>query len=197
MRDSEWRNEGTLGVARALATYWFRGPETVAAGFDRPDAPFAEWDALSQGPRRLIGLAGHHAPARIGPRGNWEPGDATCPEDVRLRDRLSRLRRPRPPVRACDRGCGPRCGRPPGRHQGGTCLHRHRCPGVTRRISVRGPVGRSFMRMSGTTCRWATPQSSKPRSPGRPACRSSCGVTAALLPRRTMGTGDSNTRHPR
>ena len=72
--DSEWRNEGMLGVARALATYWFRGPETVAAGFDRPDAPFAEWDTLSQY-RRVIGLAGHDAHARIGPRGNWEPGD--------------------------------------------------------------------------------------------------------------------------
>ena len=72
--DSEWRNEGTLGVARALATYWWRGPETVAAGFDRPDTPFAEWDAVSQY-RRVIGLAGHDAHARIGPRGNWEPGD--------------------------------------------------------------------------------------------------------------------------
>ena len=35
-------------MARALATYWWRGPETVAAGFDRPDTPFAEWDAVSQ-----------------------------------------------------------------------------------------------------------------------------------------------------
>ena len=48
--DTEWRNEGTLGVARALVTYWLRGPETIAAGFDRPDTPFAEWDALSQYP---------------------------------------------------------------------------------------------------------------------------------------------------
>jgi hypothetical protein len=72
--DSEWRNEGTLGVARALVTYWLRGPETIAAGFDRPDTPFAEWDALSQY-RRVIGVAGHDAHARIGLRGNWEPGD--------------------------------------------------------------------------------------------------------------------------
>jgi hypothetical protein len=72
--DSEWRNEGSLGVARALATYWWRSPETVAAGFDRPDTPFAEWDTVSQY-RRVIGLAGHDAHARIGPRGNWEPGD--------------------------------------------------------------------------------------------------------------------------
>jgi hypothetical protein len=72
--DSEWRNEGSVGVARALATYWWRGPETVAAGFDRPDTPFAEWDTVSQY-RRVIGLPGHDAHARIGPRGNWEPGD--------------------------------------------------------------------------------------------------------------------------
>jgi hypothetical protein len=78
--DSEWRNEGSLGVARALATYWWRGPETVAAGFDRPDAPFAEWDTVAQY-RRVIGVAGHDAHARIGPRGNWEPGDS----DVSLR----------------------------------------------------------------------------------------------------------------
>ena len=72
--DSEWRNEGSLGVARALVTYWWRSPETVTAGFDRPDTPFAEWDTVSQY-RRVIGLAGHDAHARIGPRGNWEPGD--------------------------------------------------------------------------------------------------------------------------
>ena len=72
--DSEWRNEGFLGVARALFTYWWRGPETVVAGFDRPDAPFGEWDTVAQY-RRVIGVAGHDAHARIGPRGNWEPGD--------------------------------------------------------------------------------------------------------------------------
>jgi hypothetical protein len=72
--DSEWRNEGTLGVARALVTYWLRGPETITAGFDRPDTPFAEWDALAQY-RRVIGVAGHDAHARVGLRGNWEPGD--------------------------------------------------------------------------------------------------------------------------
>jgi hypothetical protein len=72
--DSEWRNEGSFGVARALFTYWWRSPETVAAGFDRPDTPFAEWDTVSQY-RRVIGLPGHDAHARIGLRGNWEPGD--------------------------------------------------------------------------------------------------------------------------
>jgi hypothetical protein len=72
--DSEWRNEGTFGVARALVTYWWRSPETVAAGFDRPDTPFAEWDTVAQY-RRVIGLPGHDAHARIGVRGNWEPGD--------------------------------------------------------------------------------------------------------------------------
>jgi hypothetical protein len=72
--DSEWRDEGTFGVARALITYWWRSPETIAAGFDRPDTPFAEWDTVSQY-RRVIGLPGHDAHARIGLRGNWEPGD--------------------------------------------------------------------------------------------------------------------------
>jgi len=72
--DSEWRRQGSLGLLRALATYWWRGPETIAAGFERPDTPFTEWDTLAQY-RRVIGVAGHDAHARIGPGGNWEPGE--------------------------------------------------------------------------------------------------------------------------
>ena len=100
--DSEWRNEGTLGVARALATYWWRGPETVAAGFDRPDTPFAEWDTVSQY-RRVIAVAGHDAHARIGPRGNWEPGDRDVSlklpgYETAFRAFAARVRLPAPPT---------------------------------------------------------------------------------------------------
>jgi hypothetical protein len=78
--DSEWRDESFTAVARALATYLFRGPETIAALFDRPDDVLERWDALAR-TRRVVGVAGHDAHARIGLRGNWEPADG----DVSLR----------------------------------------------------------------------------------------------------------------
>lgn len=78
--DSQWRDESVLAMMRALATYLFRGPETIAALFNRPDETLTRWDALNR-ERRVVGMAGHDAHARIGLRGNWEPADG----DVSLR----------------------------------------------------------------------------------------------------------------
>jgi len=72
--DSAWRDEPRRVLARALAAYWLRAPETIVSLFDRPGRTLARWDALSKR-RRVVALAGHDAHARIGPRGDWEPAD--------------------------------------------------------------------------------------------------------------------------
>lgn len=77
--DSEWRDEPRRLVFRSLVTYWFRAPETIAHLFDRPASVLARWDALATR-RRVVGLAGQDAHARIGARGNWEPAE----QDVSL-----------------------------------------------------------------------------------------------------------------
>lgn len=72
--DSAWRDERRGALIRALAGYWLRGPEVIASLFDRPVTTMARWDALNRR-RAVVGLAGHDAHARIGPRGDWEPTD--------------------------------------------------------------------------------------------------------------------------
>lgn len=63
--DSEWRDESRWRIARALLDYPFRPAEAVASILDRPDGALARWDALAGG-RRVVGLAGADAHARIG-----------------------------------------------------------------------------------------------------------------------------------
>jgi hypothetical protein len=54
--DSSWREAGPLRLARAVLTYWWRPPETLATLTARPDSMLARFDALSQS-RRLIAVA--------------------------------------------------------------------------------------------------------------------------------------------
>ncbi len=68
--DSEWRDEGILSLARSLATYWFRGPESLARLLDRPPA-LAQWDVLTRS-RSVVALAGSDAHARLGMDGRGE-----------------------------------------------------------------------------------------------------------------------------
>jgi hypothetical protein len=63
--DSEWRDEPRLPIARALITYMFRAPESMARLLDRPDAVLERWDALSA-TRRVVALAGIDAHAWLG-----------------------------------------------------------------------------------------------------------------------------------
>lgn len=63
--DSEWRDESRLPIARALATYLFRAPQSMATLLDRPDAVLAQWDRLAQ-QRRVIAIAATDAHARLG-----------------------------------------------------------------------------------------------------------------------------------
>ena len=70
--DSEWRDESPPTLARAFATYWLRAPETIASLFDCERSVFDVWDRLTR-ERRVVGVAGHDAHARVGLSGNWEP----------------------------------------------------------------------------------------------------------------------------
>lgn len=78
--DSEWRDEPALTLVKAFSTYFFRSRETIASLFNRPAALLSRWDALTR-ERRVVGVAGHDAHARIGLRGNWEPSEG----DIALR----------------------------------------------------------------------------------------------------------------
>ena len=58
--DSEWRDEGVGSLTKALFTYTFRRPETLATLLDRPDDVLRHWDALLA-TRRVVALAGGDA----------------------------------------------------------------------------------------------------------------------------------------
>ena len=63
--DTEWRDEGSAHLARALVRYPFRPVETLGSLLDRPDATLARWDAITQR-RPVVALAGADAHARAG-----------------------------------------------------------------------------------------------------------------------------------
>jgi hypothetical protein len=69
--DTEWRDERSLQLARALARYRFRPAETLASLLDRPDTTIERWDAVTQ-TRPVVALAGADAHARAG----WMDDDA-------------------------------------------------------------------------------------------------------------------------
>ncbi|MGE3843545.1 MAG: CehA/McbA family metallohydrolase [Vicinamibacterales bacterium] len=72
--DSEWRDETRLALLRAVTTFWLRGPETIAALFQRQAGTFTRWDQASAAGRPLQALAGIDAHARLG----WsDDGDAS------------------------------------------------------------------------------------------------------------------------
>ncbi len=56
--DSEWRDETRLALARTLAHYLLRGPESVAAILSRPSALLARWDRDTREGRLLTAYAG-------------------------------------------------------------------------------------------------------------------------------------------
>ena len=74
--DSEWRDEPRIPLARALLTYFFRAPESMAALLDRPSAVLEKWDSLAQ-VRRVVGLAGTDAHARLGFQQRTDPDGGT------------------------------------------------------------------------------------------------------------------------
>ncbi|HSK10003.1 MAG TPA: hypothetical protein VK911_10515 [Vicinamibacterales bacterium] len=69
--DSQWRDEGPLRLARAILTYPFRPPETLASLLNRGDV-LERWDRLSAG-RPIPALAAADAHARIGIGGGGDP----------------------------------------------------------------------------------------------------------------------------
>ena len=68
--DSEWRDERSAQLFRALTRYPFRPAETLASLLDRPEATIARWDAIAQR-RPIVALAGADAHARAG----WNDDD--------------------------------------------------------------------------------------------------------------------------
>jgi len=73
--DSEWRDEPRMPIARALITYLLRAPQSLATLLDRPDRVFTKWDALAVH-RKIVGLAGTDAHARLGFRQRTDPDAA-------------------------------------------------------------------------------------------------------------------------
>jgi len=69
--DSVWRDASLPRLLGAAWTYPFRPVASVASLFERPGA-LARWDALSKS-RRIVGLAGSDAHARLGFRDGPEP----------------------------------------------------------------------------------------------------------------------------
>ena len=70
--DSEWRDEPWMPVARAVATYLFRAPQSMATLLDRPEGVLRQWDALAA-VRPVVALAGIDAHARLGFRQRTDP----------------------------------------------------------------------------------------------------------------------------
>jgi hypothetical protein len=70
--DSEWRDEPRIPIARALISYFFRGPESMARLLDRPVSVLRKWDELAV-KRKIVALAGADAHARLGFRQGPDP----------------------------------------------------------------------------------------------------------------------------
>jgi hypothetical protein len=70
--DSEWRDELWRSLGRGLLTYAFRPVETLATLLDRPEQTLRRWDHLAR-TRRIVGLAGADAHARLGYRQAVDP----------------------------------------------------------------------------------------------------------------------------
>jgi hypothetical protein len=62
--DSEWRDEHGFRLMTAAASYFWRGPESIAALFDRPAAVLSRFDRLTSR-RRVLAFAGHDAHGRV------------------------------------------------------------------------------------------------------------------------------------
>jgi len=74
--DSEWRDEPRLPIARALITYLFRAPQSMATLLDRPERVLRRWDELAA-TRPVVALAGIDAHARLGFRQRSDPDGAS------------------------------------------------------------------------------------------------------------------------
>ena len=73
--DSEWRDEPRLPIARALLTFPLRAPQSMATLLDKPESVLRRWDELAA-TRRIVGLAGADAHARLGFRQRTDPDGA-------------------------------------------------------------------------------------------------------------------------
>ena len=88
--DSEWRDESGWSLARAMFSYPGRPTESLASLLDRPVSALARWDALTR-TRRIVGIAGSDAHARIGLRTLGEPYDSGSSLHVPSYEQVFRL----------------------------------------------------------------------------------------------------------
>lgn len=72
--DSEWRDERRWHLLPKLLQYPLRPVETVVSVFDRPSDLLRRWDTLTVR-RRVVGIAGADAHARMGLGGKADPYD--------------------------------------------------------------------------------------------------------------------------
>ena len=70
--DSEWRNESFGSLVRALFFYPVYGSAALTTLLDRPESELQHWDQLAAR-RRIVGIAGSDAHARLGIRSLGEP----------------------------------------------------------------------------------------------------------------------------
>jgi hypothetical protein len=128
--DSEWRDEGTFALARALLTYPLRRTATLGALLDRPASVLGRWDDLLSR-HRVVGLAAADAHARL-----------ALEDDARTARAVVRADVPRVLHRASWRVDDGRCGhRRLGCYRGDSRWPRflgHRCDRHTRIRRVRG-----------------------------------------------------------
>ena len=97
--DSEWRDEPRLPIARALATYLLRSPESMATLLDRPSAVLEQWDRVALS-RRVLAIAGSDAHARLG------FNQRTDPDKSAIHDAVAGIHRD---VSRALESCRPRC----------------------------------------------------------------------------------------
>lgn len=89
--DSEWRDESTVTLLRAILTYPFRPAETVASLFDRPTAALAEWEARGAD-HPVVGVPGTDAHGGFGGADGRDPSDPPAARTLDLPDYESAFR---------------------------------------------------------------------------------------------------------
>ena len=88
--DSEWRDESSWSLIRALLEYPIRPTESLAGLLDRPDPILQRWDEALR-TRRVVSIAAADAHARIGPRTLGEPYETGAAVHAPAYERVFRL----------------------------------------------------------------------------------------------------------
>ena len=88
--DSEWRDESTWTLIRALLAYPIRPTASITSLLDRPTAVLQRWDEALRD-RRVVAIAGSDAHARLGLRTIGEPYDNGSSLHIPAYERVFRM----------------------------------------------------------------------------------------------------------